>query len=361
MGSRRKTGLAIVALLLLLAAVVRPLRDTLWTPVVRHAQALVNGRPLKGFPPDQLAGYEASLSRRKLETWSARLQARDPAEQARLDARLAALEVQQAQVVQEKIWYHVVHHPLESAGVLLFAGGVLAALWWFGAAGVRTGDRRRSVSTPQKRRRPRTGRVRPRAFRAGGESETGMAANSGDVPGGDILEPPPEAEVERLFRDADGSVSDAPVAQALDQWDGWSQAVRDRVPPLEMAHLIALFASDPSRNYLGLIGFLSHQLALSGSDHIRLLPGRKGVQVFLSTPDREQEIGELPSHQYASLVAALTTSLDIQPGGPTARSSRQARLLTPSEEGYQLQEIRLYDNGIEIKALEHVRFLPAGW
>ena len=362
MWSRRKTGLCIVTLLLLLVAVVRPLRQALVYPVVRHAKALEAGRPLKGFPPDQLDGYAAVLARQELDAMAARMAAQDPLEQRRQDDRIEATRIRMAQVDQERVWYHLAHHPLESAGVVVFLVGVVLALrWWLGGRGVR--GEADSARTPRRLSRPlrkSPGKAIPDEE---GANEGSMAggAESGDAPGGEVLEMPLEHEIERLLDGGDGP-SDPPSAQTLDPtWEGWSQAVRARMPPLEMAHLIALFASDASRNYLGLLGFLSHQLALSGSDHIRLFPARKSVQIFLSAPDKEQEIGELPPQQYAGLVVALTNALNLQPDGPTGRSSRWARLVAPSEEGYQLQEIRLYDNAIEIRAIDHVRFLPAGW
>ncbi len=354
MWSRRKSGWCLAAVLLLMAGVVRPLREVLVYPVVRHARALVSGRPLQGFPPEQLTGYAAALARQELDTWTARMAAGDPGERKRLDDRLEALRVQMAQVQQERVWYQVAHHPLESAGVLLFVLGLVCGLRWWALSP--EAGRVAPAVLPSGRPRVESGRIRRN--RDAVEDEGGDAEGAG----GEVLDVPLEHEIERLLATGEESDSDQLVEQAPDpDWDGWSQAVRERMPPLEMAHLIALFASDPSRNYLGLLGFLSHQLALSGSEHIRLFPGRKGVQIFLSTPDREQEIGELPPQQYAGLVVALTNALNLQPDGPSGRASRWARLVAPSGQGYQVQEVRLYDNAIEIRAGEHVRFLPAGW
>lgn len=361
MRSWYRSRIVLVAVALLLTFSIRPIREALVGSIGHHLSALQLGRPLKGFPPSQLEAHAVALAKQELEARAALLTGRSEADRAAQLRKIERVKVQQAQVQQERLWTQFTYHPIESgAVVVLIMGGLFGA---FRLVSLRSLDRSTSTNdapAPSPARAHKL-EVSERKSKRKLPPKSQQKPPSGDTPE-DALELPLESEVERILGTSGQSIHDPPTPLVLDHtWEGWTKATRERIPPLEIAHLIALFASDPSRNYLGLIGFLSHQLALADAQMIRLFPGQKGVQIFMSTPDREQEIGELPSHQYPQLVAALTSTMALEPSTRNEGPQRATKLLAPTTEGYQVQALTLYDNAVEIKRLEHVRFLPAGW
>jgi len=391
----------LAGVLLILFAMTPPLRQAV-TPVTLElqlqAQALLEGRPLKGLPPAQLSSLQASLEQRVLQLRLQQLQSTDMALNPALDEQNESLQRQLVQTRQELLWTRLGEHPF-LLGWLVF-GGVL---------GLMALRRQPPDAPPAPAKHPEgselnSGPTLPRHADSnpgldpypfslmGVESGSALLNSGANEP---WAQPSPlapasapaasprlmfiEAHPETMERETAIPATDhegLPISLDLPTFDPETLAAALLHPPaaasplpawttllsraLTLSELDAVLNSCTQQlslgqdyDYASLLGLLSHQLAMRDGQRLEILPltgprvsGAARIRFIVGdalSGAVMEELSGLPAGHYPRLVAALSDRLGFD--------GRGLRLMVPGLRGYQIQSLRLDDAGLSLEVI----------
>jgi len=316
---------------------VLPMQTVPFEVIAQHFAAVQGGRSLRGFPPAQLRSLSTSAYQGEMEARAALEMGVSRAERQRLEGIIERAGLQRAQARQELLLLELAAHPLPYAVVCL--SGVVFLLSLQGIRRKRKEDRvlthlerlvEERVDPAFAKRKGDRGRIpqlhlpseegATSAQWLGIPERTGSTGHqrSGPKQSSDLLKTPQDSENPR------------------------------KVPAKALPVSLARFFHQEPRDFLGLLAFLSEQAGLHGASAVRLYPGARDVQVFLVSEDHEREIGLMPRKYYPQMVAELSERLHLD--------KYPQRWIVPAAAGYQLQEVRLTERGLELEVLEWVHF-----
>lgn len=392
----------LAGVLLFLFAMTPPLRQAV-APVTLElqlqAQALLEGRPLRGLPAAQLTSLQASLEQRVLQLRLQQLRSTDIALNPATQEQHSTLQLQLVQTRQELLWMRLSEHPL-LLGWLAF-GGVM------GLMAIRR-PRPDSRPSPAGDVSPHPGQdssqnsgqglsqsfvldpsplrlvdVDPDAALRRPASNTSPGQPSphtrtpfpGEPPRMMFIEAHPEA-MERETAIPATDHEGLPISLDLPTFDpdalaaallhppapvnplpAWSTLLHRALTQSELEDVLNSCTQQLSLgqdyDYASLLGLLSHQLAMLDGRRLEILPltgpwasGAARVRFVLgdlALGESVEALTGLPPGHYPRLVAALSDRLNFD--------GRGLRLMVPGKRGYQIQALRLDDTGLTLEAV----------